>query len=132
MHNMLFIAGHSEIVCLAKIPPYFRSLFLLWFLLFQLYMVLFGHLLASKKDYWFLPKNSDINLGTYLFKKKNIFIYYNNSEDLNKQNLVAFFVLFLKIQFWKEAKISWKFVPICYTSKLTVFFGGVKYFFQRL
>ena len=41
-------------------------------------MLLSGNLLASKKDYWFLPKNSDINLETYFFFK-DIFIYYINS-----------------------------------------------------
>ena len=36
--------------------------------------------------------------------------------------------MFLKIWLWKEAKISWKLVPICYTSKVTVLFGGVNFF----
>ena len=55
--------------------------------------LLSGNLLASKKYYWFLPKNSDIILGTYFFFK-DIFIYYINSEELKYQNLVAFFCVF--------------------------------------
>ena len=81
-------------------------------------------LLVLAQKQWYKFRN--------LFFFKDIFIYYINSEELKYQNLVAFFVCFLKIQLWKEAKISSKSVPICYTSKLTVLFVGVKYFFQKL
>ena len=97
-----------------------------------MYMFNSGNLLASKKDYWFLPKNSDINLGTCFFFTNISLFTISTQRNLKKLNLAAFFVCFLKIQLWKEAKISWKSVPICYTSKLTVLFGGVKHFFQRL
>jgi hypothetical protein len=96
----------------------------------QLLKFLSGNLLASRKDYWFFPKNSALNLGTYFFFfYKDTFIYHINLEGLKKQNLVAFFCVFLKIWLCKEAKISKKSVPIGCTSKLTVLFGGVKYIF---
>ena len=45
-------------------------------------------------------------------------------EVLNERGKGGF-----SIWLWKEAKISWKSVPICYTFKLTVLFVGVKYIF---
>ena len=56
-------------------------------------MFLRGTLLASRKDYWFFPKNSALNLGTFFFLHKDTFIYHMNLEKL-KKNLVAFFVCF--------------------------------------
>ena len=70
----------------------------------MLLMFLSGNLLARRKDYWFFPKNSALNLGTYFFK--DTFIYHINLEELKKTKLGCVFCVFLKIWLWKEANIS--------------------------
>ena len=39
-------------------------------------MFLSGNLLASRKDYWFFPKNSALNLGTYFFLQRYLYSPY--------------------------------------------------------
>ena len=59
-------------------------------------MFLSGNVLASRKDYWFFPKNCALNIGTYFFLHKDIFIYHINLEELKKKNLVAFCCVLLR------------------------------------
>ena len=35
-----------------------------------------GNLLASRKDYWFFPKNSALNVGTYFFLQRYLYLPY--------------------------------------------------------
>ena len=55
--------------------------------------LLSGNMLASKKYYWFLPKKSDINIGTFFFYK-DICIYYINSEELKNKSWSSFLCVF--------------------------------------
>ena len=54
-----------------------------------------GNLWASRKDYWFFPKNSAVNLGTFFFYK-DIFIYHINLEELKKTKLGCVYLYVFK------------------------------------
>ena len=84
---------------------------------------------SKQKRLLVLSQKQCFKFRNQFFFFKYTFIYRKNLEELKKQNVVAFFVCILKIWLCKEAKISWKFVLNCYTSKLTILLGGVKYFF---
>ena len=58
-------------------------------------MFLSGNLLANRKDYWFFPKNSALNLGTYFFFYKETFIYHINLEELKNQTWLRFLCVFI-------------------------------------
>ena len=56
-------------------------------------MFLSGNLLASKKDYWFFPKNSAFNLGTFFFYKDTFIYGINYEEQKYPENLSQFVTL---------------------------------------
>ena len=97
---------------------------------FSRYVLVWEHV-SKQKILLVLSQKQCFKFRNHFFFYKDTFIYHINLEKLKKNKTwLRFFCVFLKIWLWKEAKIYWKSVPICYTSKLTVLFGSVTYFFK--
>ena len=101
------------LLAMSSFGRFFSSFFCVCSAFFQTFLdkLLSGNLLASKKDYWFLPKNSDIILGSNSFFYKDIFIYHIKSAEPKKKLGCVFFCVFFKDIVVERSKTILKIGP---------------------